>query len=127
MKITKMIISSFSLLSIISCATDNKSTTTPTASVSPSTATKVAFKDVKAIIAKNCLSCHSNAGRSGGRAFEDDTDIVNNAARINTAAVVLGRMPLSGNKLSDSEKQTIKAWVEKEHQLINTKKSFFNP
>ena len=76
------------------------------------------FPQVKMIIQKNCISCHSSPGGQGLPVIlTTDSDIVNRAASIKAATCdpptpYNKRMPLGG-ELSDANKATITNWFEK--------------
>ncbi|MCA9493805.1 MAG: urate hydroxylase PuuD, partial [Myxococcales bacterium] len=78
----------------------------------------VAFSEVRQIIERRCVSCHSASPTSEiyqaapqGIMFDRAESIVNLAARINTAVVVSRIMPLGNmTEMSDEERDLIGAW-----------------
>jgi hypothetical protein len=78
---------------------------------------KISYQnDVKAIIDKNCNSCHSNKSHSGGVKLEDLDDLKfwANSGELYDQIIPLGgnppRMP-KGMPLTDCEVLTIKKWI----------------
>jgi uncharacterized membrane protein len=68
------------------------------------------FLAVKDVINANCISCHTTNGQASFANFNNNCNIVSQAANIRTRAVVQGNMPPAG-PLSQSDKDKINAWV----------------
>jgi mono/diheme cytochrome c family protein len=82
------------------------------------TTSKITYQDdVKAIIDKNCNSCHSNKSHSGGVKLEDLSDLQfwANSGELYDQIIPFGgnppRMP-KGMPLTDCEVLTIKKWID---------------
>lgn len=109
--ITKIALCVISIISLISCTTENKTGDKTPVTNTPAVVTKVSFSDAKAVFSAKCVSCHSTSSKNGGIQFDTDATIIANATKANTAAVVIGRMPPK-EKLTAEEKNVIKMWVE---------------
>ncbi|MES2519985.1 MAG: hypothetical protein V4585_17850 [Bacteroidota bacterium] len=100
---------------IISCK-NSQPETTPICKAE--TTANITFQnDVKAILDKNCLSCHSTKEHSGGVKLEDISDIKfwANSGELYDQIIPFGgnppRMP-KGAKLTDCEVLIIKKWID---------------
>lgn len=101
---------------ILSCTgTTQSGNPTPSSSnaTNPSTATKIAFKDVKAVIDGKCVSCHSATRAEDGVKLDQDSLVVSRARQVNSE-IQRGQMPprSSGYTLTQEEKDLIKNWVD---------------
>ncbi|MCZ4245445.1 c-type cytochrome [Pedobacter punctiformis] len=68
---------------------------------------------IQALVQTKCASCHT-AGGSGAPSwtYSNYASVTANSAKINNAVLVTGVMPMNGS-LSTSEKQLLKAWLDK--------------
>lgn len=114
MKSTRFILLTlcFLILFALSCSkTDTAPTTPPNPGGTCSTATPgTLFKEVKTLLANNCVSCHNPNGQMPNVDFRDNCVIQTKAAQIKERAVDLGTMPPSG-PLSKADKDKITTWV----------------
>lgn len=68
---------------------------------------------IQALLQTKCAGCHAS-GRGGAASwtYSDHASVTSNSARINTAVLVNGTMPLGGS-MTATEKQLLKAWLDK--------------
>ncbi len=66
---------------------------------------------VKPMLDAYCVPCHSSRGPTAGVAFDTYENAVKNGERGNVE-LQSGRMPPSGSKPSDAEKELFQVWVE---------------
>jgi len=105
------------ILVLLSCSKSD-STPNPTPTPTPggggntcATATEgTLFKEVKALLANNCVTCHNPTGQMPSVDFRDNCVIQTKASLIKQRAVDQGTMPPTG-PLSQSDKDKITAWV----------------
>ncbi len=90
----------------------------PTPICKTETSSKITYDvDIKPILDKNCLSCHSNQQHSGGVKIEDISDVkfwANSGDLYDQIIPFDGnppRMP-RGYPLTDCETNTIKKWID---------------
>lgn len=82
--------------------------------------TNVRFSEVKAVMARRCLTCHSQhptdpafVAAPNGLIFEDPTVIKSFASKIKERVVVLKNMPLANrSEITDEERALLGNWVD---------------
>lgn len=114
--ISTITILSFCFLMQLGCSkSDSTSTPTPTTPGGNTSGCSTAvpgslFKEVKTLLANNCVSCHNPDGQMPTVNFRDNCVIQSKASLIKQRAVDLGNMPPTG-PLSQNDKDKITAWV----------------
>jgi uncharacterized membrane protein len=107
---------SFIVLVLLSCSKSDTNPTTPSTTGGGNTSTCATategtlFKEVKGLLANNCVSCHNPNGQMPTVDFRDNCVIQTKASLIKQRAVDLGNMPPTG-PLSQTDKAKITAWV----------------
>jgi uncharacterized membrane protein len=117
MKQLRYIFSVFIFITIIllSCSkTDSTPNPTPTSGGGGNTCATATegtlFKEVKNLLANNCVTCHNPTGQMPSVDFRDNCVIQTKASLIKQRAVDQGTMPPTG-PLSQTDKDKITAWV----------------
>jgi len=105
----------FVFIGLFSCK-NNQQETTPICKAS--TTSQITFQnDIQPILVKNCLSCHSNKGHSGGVKLEDFSDVKfwAGSGGLYDQIIPFGgnppRMP-KGYAMTDCEVAIIKKWID---------------
>jgi uncharacterized membrane protein len=109
-------ITSCIVLILLSCSKNDTNPTTPSTTGGGTTSTCATatqgtlFKEVKALLANNCVTCHNPNGQMPTVDFRDNCVIQTKASLIKQRAVDQGTMPPTGS-LSQADKDKISAWV----------------